>query len=83
MEQGNRGSPDAKPLPLNLERLEPGGGGGCPQSGIQTVQCSSNPVECSQAEVTSPRTLGLWGESTGFPVSAQEGASKAGGRRLG
>lgn len=31
----------------------------------------------------SPRALGLWGESTGFPVIAREGASKAGGGRSG
>lgn len=59
---GSRGFPDAGPLPLNLERLGPGGGG-CPQSGSRRVPRSSNPAECSQAEVTSsegsPWTLGL------------------------
>lgn len=85
MKLGNPGFPDARPLPLNLERLGPGGGG-CPQSAV--LLQSPNPItECSQAEVTSSegssRTLGLWGESTGFPVIAREGESKVEGGRSG
>lgn len=88
MKLGNPGFPDAsaRSLPLNLERLRPGGGG-CPQSGSQTLWCSSSLAECSHAEVTSsegsPRTLGLRGESRDFPVISREGASKAGGGRSG